>query len=82
MEQNVTKETTNHNLCDLRDELDDLDLSGGNPHDINMTTLVHAFKRKSFLLMPGKHLGIATAHARFEQLNTSFLKVCKCYKIK
>ena len=76
MEQEAGSQTnTDHSLCDLSEELEDLDLGGGDPHMINMTTLVHAFKRKSFLLMPGKHQGIATAHSRFEQLNASFLKV-------
>ena len=76
MEQEAGSQSkTNHSLCDLSEELDDLDLGGGDPHMINMTTLVNAFKRKSFLQMPGKHQGIATAHSRFEQLNASFLKV-------
>ena len=73
---NNNSEATNHELCDLQDELDAIDLGGGDPHHLNMTTIVHAFKRKSFLLMPGKHLSIATAHTRFEQLNAAFLKVC------
>ena len=67
----------NHSDCDLQEDLDALDLHGADPHGTSMTTLVHAFKRKSFLLMPGKHLGIANAHSRFEELNSSFLKVCK-----
>ena len=68
--------TTNHDLCDLQAELDVLDLGGGDPHHLNMTTLVQAFKRKSFMLMPGKNQNISNAHTRFEQLNTAFLKVC------
>ena len=70
-------DTINHDLCDLQDELDVLDLGDGDPHHLNMTSLVHAFKRKSFMIMPGKHQNINNAHTRFEQLNAAFLKVCQ-----
>ena len=67
---------TDHDLCNFQEELHALDLGGGDPHHLNMTALVQAFKRKSFLLMPLKHQSIETAYARFEQLNAAFLKVC------
>ena len=66
MAEEVAIQPIDHNLCDLWEELDDLDLRGADPHKISMTTIVHAFKKKSFILMPGKHQGIATAHSRFE----------------
>ena len=65
----------NHGHCDLQEDLDALDLLSADPHTTSMTTLVQAFKRKSFLLMPLKHQGLANAHSRFEELNVSFLKV-------
>ena len=77
MEQEVASKHINHNDCHLSEDLDALDLHGADPHVISMSTLVYAFKRKSFLLMPGKHQGIPNAHSRFEQLNVSFLKVFK-----
>ena len=71
---------TDHDLCNFQEELHALDLGGGDPHHLNMTALVQAFKRKSFLLMPLKHQSIETAYARFEQLNAAFLKVCLIFQ--
>ena len=72
---------TDHDLCNFQEELHALDLGGGDPHHLNMTALVQAFKRKSFLLMPLKHQSIETAYARFEQLNAAFLKVCLIFHL-
>ena len=65
----------NHIYCDLSKELSTLDMEGANSHALNIRELVNSFKRKSFLMMPGKHCGLVNAHARFEELNSHFLKI-------
>ena len=50
-----------------------LDMEMANPHALNLKELLLSFKRRSFLLMPGKHSGLVNAHARFEELNKAFL---------
>ena len=64
-----------HIYCDLSAELAILGLAGSDPHASNIKEIITAFKRKSFLLIPDKHSAIINAHARFEQLNVSFLKL-------
>ena len=64
-----------HIYCDLSKELSTLDMEGANSHALNIKELVNSFKRKSFLMMPGKHCGLVNAHARFEELNSHFLKL-------
>ena len=74
----VMTNTIDHSKCCLKEELEALDLPGVDPHDVTMTAIVHAFKRKSFILMPGKHQGLKTAISRFQELNAAFLKVSQC----
>ena len=82
MEPGANFSMDDHSLCDLAEDLETLDLFNVDVHEVTMTTLVNAFKRKSFLFLPSKHKGLATAHSRFEQLNTAFLKVMKVQKSK
>lgn len=65
----------NHIYCDLSDELKTLDMEGLDTHTLNIKELITSFKRKSYLMMPGRHTGLVNAHVRFEELNIGFLKL-------
>ena len=55
----------NHIYCDLSKELITLDMEGANSRALNIGEL----------MMPGNHCGLVNAHARFEELNSHFLKL-------
>ena len=62
-------------MSEISNELDLIGLPSEKP--VTLKEAKRCFRRKSHLLLPEKSLGAPNAHARFEELNTAFVRVLK-----
>ena len=62
-------------MSEISKELDLIGLSSERP--VTLREAKRCFRRKSHLLLPEKSLGAPNAHARFEELNSAFVRVLK-----